>query len=136
MELRVPSVGQLGIQFLVKGDRFLASNVLKVRVEFPGQPAQENDTPLAPPDVAMPVPKQVKQGTEQVAGKSLQVTEYSVADVVTAGWSPSVPALGLTRVAGPQPMRLVAFGVGGDPWKGMVHQPTFPKEAPPPKKGP
>jgi hypothetical protein len=55
------------------------------------------------------------------------VSEYVFPDGSRAGWSPSVPGLGVTRMSGVQTLRLVAFGVGGDPWKGAKSEAPVPK---------
>jgi hypothetical protein len=47
-----------------------------------------------------------------------------------------VPPLGITRVTGSQPLELVAFGVGGDPWKGVQLAPVWPEDRPAPKQAP
>ena len=52
-----------------------------------------------------------------MAGREIEVTEYLIGDELNAGWSPSVPGIGLTYISGEEPLRLVAFGVGGNPWK-------------------
>ncbi|MBZ4395840.1 hypothetical protein [Myxococcus sp. AS-1-15] len=54
---------------------------------------------------------------ETLAGRTLEVSEYSYSGGITAGWSASVPSLGLVRMSGESPFQLVDSGVGGDPWK-------------------
>jgi hypothetical protein len=124
LEMNVPELGRLAIDFLVVGGRFGPGNIPRVRVRMPGQPARD-----AVPENSggkLPKPQVVKKLSEQIAGQMLAVTEYSFGDGTIAGWSPSVPGVGLTRVVGPEPLKLVAFGVGGDPWKGANVLPAWP----------
>lgn len=132
LETNMPEVGRVVMEFLVGNGRFAVSNVMRMRVRMPGQPAQEG--PAKAETANPPMPKLLKKGMEQVAGKMLEVTEYGYADGTAAGWSPVVPVLGLTRVSGPhiEPIQLVAYGVGGDPWKGSTVQPIWPLDAPRP----
>lgn len=136
IEVHMPEVGRVGIHFLVAGERFLASNILKARVVVPSQPAQESDEPLDTVSAVFSKPRLVKKGKERVAGRLLEVSEFAFEGGVTASWSPSVPPLGLTRVGGTQPLQLLAFGVGGDPWKGAQQAPVWPTDRPEPKKAP
>jgi hypothetical protein len=117
LEIEVPATGRITLQFLVEGERFTADKVLLLRVLVPGQPPRETTEAFAGAKQPPRPPRVLRQGTETVAGKKLQVTEYSYPEGLTAEWSPSVPALGLVRVSGAQPFQLVAFGVGGDPWR-------------------
>jgi hypothetical protein len=126
-ELFMPEVGRVVIEFLVAGEQFAPSNVLRMRVRMPNQPAKEAK-PAADASVPLPKPKVTRKGPEDVAGKRIEVTEYSYPDGTVAGWSPAVPGLGLTRMAGVQNIRLLAFGVGGDPWKGAKIEPIWPDD--------
>lgn len=134
LEIDVPATGRVSLQFLIQGDRFIAQNVLLLRVAVPGQPAQDSEDAFTGPLPAAKPPKQLRKGPETVAGTKLEVTEYSWQDGgLTAAWSPSIPGTGLVRVTGPEPFELVAFGVGGDPWKGAAQAPVWPEPAPPKK---
>jgi hypothetical protein len=132
LEIDVPVTGRLSIQFLVAGERFIPSNVLLLRVVAPGQPPQESTDAFSSDGFAGQKPRVVRQGTKTIAGRKLQITEYAFPEGFTAEWSPSVPGVGLTRVTGEQSFHLVAFGVGGDPWKGAAQAPAWPE--PPARK--
>ncbi|MFY1828925.1 hypothetical protein ACN47A_23600 [Myxococcus fulvus] len=121
MEIEVPATGRITLQFLVAGERFGAGNVLLMRAALPGG---------KPREVAGPLPDELKtrrdgrflqKTTETLAGRTLEVSEYSYSGGITAEWSASVPGLGLVRMSGESPFQLVDFGVGGDPWKERVH---------------
>jgi hypothetical protein len=133
LEIDVPATGRVSLQFLIQGDRFTAQNVLLLRVSVPGQPAQDSEDALTGALPASKPPKPQRKGTETVAGTKLEVTEYSWPEGLTAAWSPSIPGTGLVRVTGREPFELVAFGVGGDPWKGTAQAPQWPEPAPPKK---
>jgi hypothetical protein len=117
LEVDAPGVGRIAVHFLVAGGKFSPENLLLVRSYVPGQEPQESDVPK---DSGSPMPpiKSLRKHAETVAGREIEVTEYAIGEGLTAGWSPSVPGLGLTYLGGDSPLRLVAFGVGGDPWKG------------------
>ncbi|OJH40865.1 hypothetical protein [Cystobacter ferrugineus] len=117
LEVDAPGMGRISVHFLVAGGKFAPDNLLLVRSYVPGQEPQEGE-PSKEPVNAVPSLKLVRKHTETVAGREIEVTEYSAGNALTAGWSPSVPGLGLTYIRGDNPLRLVAFGVGGDPWKG------------------
>jgi hypothetical protein len=133
VEIDVPATGRLSLQFLIQGDRFTAQNVLLLRVAVPGQPPQDSEDAFASAPPAKP-PKQVRKGPETVAGKQLEVTEYSYPQGLSATWSPAIPGTGLVRISGPEPFELVAFGLGGDPWKGSAQAPQWPEPGPASKK--
>ncbi|MFP2910517.1 hypothetical protein ACLESD_36860 [Pyxidicoccus sp. 3LFB2] len=118
LEIEVPSTGRVALHFLVEGERFTADKVLLLRTVVPGQAPRDAPDAFAGAKKPPRQPRLLRQGTETVAGRKLEVTEYSYPEGLTAEWSPSVPGLGLVRVSGPQPFQLLAFGVGGDPWKG------------------
>ncbi|HZI14007.1 MAG TPA: hypothetical protein VE153_26815 [Myxococcus sp.] len=131
VEIDVPATGRLSLQFLIQGDRFTSQNVLLLRVAVPGQPPEDSEDAFAGAPAAKP-PKQVRKGPETVAGKQIEVTEYAYPQGLTATWSPSIPGTGLVRISGPEPFELVAFGVGGDPWKGSAQAPQWPEPGPGP----
>lgn len=116
VELDVPATGRVGFDFLVEGERFSAKSVLLLRLRVPGRPPSDTPAPFNQPG-ADRQPHPLREGTETVAGKKLEVKEYSYAGGIIAQWSASVPVLGLVRVSGNQSFELEAFGVGGDPWK-------------------
>ncbi|WP_164008754.1 hypothetical protein [Pyxidicoccus trucidator] len=120
LEVEVPSTGRVALHFLVEGERFTADKVLLLRTVVPGQAPRDSPDAFAGAKKPPRQPRLLRQGTETVAGRKLDVTEYSYPEGLTAEWSPSVPVLGLVRVSGPQPFQLIAFGVGGDPWKGVA----------------
>ncbi|WP_163989692.1 hypothetical protein [Pyxidicoccus caerfyrddinensis] len=120
LEIEVPSTGRVALHFLVEGERFTADKVLLLRVLVPGQTPRESSDAFADAKQPPRQPRVLRRGTETVAGRKLEVTEYSYPEGLTAEWSASVPALGLVRVSGPQPFQLVAFGTRGDPWKGAA----------------
>lgn len=126
LELDVPELGRMGLHFLVEGNQFSFAHVLRMRVAFPGKPLQDalNEDSMSPGSERL---KLVRKVQETVMGRKLEVTEYETAEGILAGWSPVVPVLGLTRVGGPDPLTLVAFGVGGDPWKGRASVPIWPE---------
>jgi hypothetical protein len=127
LEVDAPGVGRISMHFLVAGGKFSPENLVVVRAYVPGQAPQESGPPAGP--LSQPPTKPLGTHTETIAGRKLEVTEYAVGEETRVGWSPSVPPLGLAYVTGPQPMRLVAFGVGGDPWKGAgPGQPHWPEE--------
>ncbi|MGE6762923.1 hypothetical protein ACQKGO_33240 [Corallococcus interemptor] len=116
VELDVPATGRVGFDFLVEGERFSAKSVLLMRLRVPGRPPTDTPAPFNKPG-ADRQPHPLRESTETVAGKKLEVKEYSYAGGITAQWSASVPVLGLVSVSGAQSFELEAFGVGGDPWK-------------------
>lgn len=116
LEVDAPGVGRVSVHFLVTGGRFSPENLLLVRTEVPGQAPQEKELSGSPG--ALPPLKLVRKHTETVAGRQLEVTEYTLGGQLHANWSPAVPGLGITSLDGNNPLKLVAFGVGGDPWKG------------------
>ncbi len=127
VETNMPEVGKVTLEMLVVGKLFTPMNLVKARARMPGQPAQESEPKGTP---AKPyTPRVIKTGTEQVVGQTLSVTEYGFPEGMTAVWSAAVPGLGIVRTTGQQPMRLVAFGVGGDPWKGSVIKPVWPVDS-------
>ncbi|MET0402721.1 MAG: hypothetical protein ABW123_09970 [Cystobacter sp.] len=131
MEVDAPGVGRITLHFLVAGGRFTPDNLLLVRTEVPGEKTQESEPPKDDAAQALPPLKRLRKHVVKVAGRELEVTEYALGEALTAGWSPSVPGLGLTSISGDNPMRLVAFGVGGDPWKGAgPGLPLWPEPAP------
>lgn len=134
VEIDVPATGRVSLQFLIQGERFTARNVLLMRVVVPGQPPQDSEDAFADAPPSPKPPKQGRKGPETVAGKQLEVTEYVYAQGLTAAWSPAVPGTGLVRLSGNEPFELVAFGVGGDPWKGSAQAPQWPAPDPAPKK--
>lgn len=136
LEVDVPQMGRLALHFLVAGDRFLAENVLQTRVQLPGQPLRDSEENLAGGSTAPPSqPRVLKKGTATIAGHKIDVTEYAYPGGSTVGWSAAVPPLGLTHLSGEESFQLVAFGVGGDPWKGAAEGAVMAPPAPPaPKK--
>jgi hypothetical protein len=127
LEVDAPGVGRIAMHFLVAGQKFSPENLLVVRAYVPGQEPQESGAPAGP--VTLPPVKLLGKHTETIAGRKLEVTEYALGDEARVGWSPSVAPLGVTYVTGARPMRLVAFGVGGDPWKGAGQaQPHWPED--------
>ncbi len=116
LEVEVPAVGLMAIHFLVAGDKMTPENLLLVRSLVPGQPPQEQEITEKPG--ALPPARALRKHAETVAGRELEVTEYLVGGQLHARWSASVPGLGLVSIDGEEPLKLVAFGVGGDPWKG------------------
>ncbi len=126
LEVEIPQVGRVGMDFLVVGGNFTPQNFALVRTRMPGQPTREGVPNKLRGE--LPKPTVVRKGTEQVAGQTVPVTEYAFSRGTTATWSPSVPGVGFTRVTGSQSMRLVAFGVGGDPWKSAQNKPIWPTE--------
>ncbi len=124
LEVPMPEVGLITIEFLVAGGRFSGANVMRMRVRMPGEPARDAEMTAKPP--TLPVPKAGAKKREQVVGQSLEVTQFTYPDKSSAYWSGAVPALGLIRADGAQSLRLVAFGVGGDPWKGLQTAPMWP----------
>lgn len=127
LELDMPEVGRMGLHFLVEGTQFSFGHVLRMRVALPGKPVQDAHSSEEPRKAGADKLKFVRKVQETVAGRTLEVTEYESAEGILAGWSPAVPVLGLTRVGGPEPLTLVAFGVGGDPWKGRATAPIWPE---------
>ncbi|WP_224245587.1 hypothetical protein [Hyalangium gracile] len=132
LEVEVPMTGRITLQFLVNGDRFSAKNVLLLRMMLPGQPPRDSSQAFAKAGEPNIQPRVLKEAVETIAGRKINVTEYAYPGGISAGWSPSVPALGLTHVSGAQSYQLVAFGVGGDPWKGTAPSAIWPE--PPAKK--
>lgn len=130
--LEVPSVGHIAFDFLVEGERFGAQGVILLRVTVPGQPPREHPSPFARTASAPRQPRFLQKSTETIAGKVVEIMEYSFSGGLTAEWSSSVPGLGLVRMGGENPFHLVDFGVGGDPWKERTTPALFP--APPPRK--
>ncbi|QDE66237.1 MULTISPECIES: hypothetical protein [Myxococcus] len=127
LEVDVPATGRVALEFLVKGDVFSAEQVLLTRVRMPGQAPQ--DTADVFSGAARPAswkPRVLRQATTRIAGRELPVTEYSFPAGLTATWSSAVPGVGLVQVSGPEPFQLVAFGVGGDPWKGVASGAKWP----------
>lgn len=127
LEVDVPATGRVTLEFLVKGEVFSADKVLLTRVRVPGQAPQDASDVFA--DMGRPAgwkARVIRQGTERAAGRELLVTEYSFPAGLTATWSSTVPGVGLVQVSGPEPFQLVAFGVGGDPWKGVVTAAQWP----------
>jgi hypothetical protein len=117
LEMDAPGVGRIALHFLVTGGKFSPENLLLVRSLVPGHEPQEQEPPRDT-EGTQPPSKVLRKHPETVAGRELEVTEYLIGDELNAGWSPSVPGIGLTYINGDNPLRLVAFGVGGDPWKG------------------
>ncbi|NTX35016.1 hypothetical protein HUA78_11235 [Myxococcus sp. CA033] len=133
MEIEVPSSGRITIQFLVEGDRFGSNNVLLMRATIPGEKSRETAEPFKKDSAkSRREGKFLQKTTETVAGKTLEVLEYTFSGGITAEWSAAVPGLGLVRMGGENPFHLVDFGVGGDPWKQRTTPAMFP--APPSKK--
>ncbi|MFY2562639.1 hypothetical protein ACN469_33915 [Corallococcus terminator] len=132
LEIEVPSAGRISLQFLVEGDRFGASNILLMRATIPGEKPRESTEPFKNEPKSRREGKFLQKSTETLAGKVLEVMEYSFTGGNTAEWSAAVPGLGLVRMGGENPFHLVDFGVGGDPWKERTTPAMFP--APPPKK--
>ncbi|WIG94831.1 hypothetical protein [Myxococcus sp. SDU36] len=133
LEVDVPATGRVALEFLVKGAVFTADQVLLTRVRMPGQAPQDAAEVFS--GAARPAawkPRVLRKATARVAGRELPVTEYSFPAGLTATWSSAVPGVGLVEVTGPEPFQLIAFGVGGDPWKGVVSGATWP--APPATK--
>lgn len=133
MEVDVPTTGRVALEFLVKGDIFTADQVLLTRVRMPGQAPQ--DTADVFSSAALPAswkPRVLRHTTARVAGRELPVTEYSFPAGLTATWSSDVPGVGLVQMSGPEPFQLIAFGVGGDPWRVVTSSPKWP--APPATK--
>ncbi|MCE9673052.1 hypothetical protein LY474_35125 [Myxococcus stipitatus] len=129
LEVEVPSVGRMSFHFLVKGERFGPQGILLLKVFTPGQRTREVSQPFKDD----PRPKRqgrfLQKRTETIAGRALEILEYSFPSGVMAEWSSAVPGMGLVRLGGPDPFHLVDFGVGGDPWKEKSTPPIFP--APP-----
>ncbi|WNG19471.1 hypothetical protein [Cystobacter fuscus] len=117
LEMDAPGMGRIALHFLVAGEKFSPENLLLVRSYIPGRETQEQEPPRDTEGESPPI-KILRKHPETVAGRQLEVTEYLIGDKLKAGWSPSVPGLGMTYLNGDNPLRLVAFGVGGDPWKG------------------
>jgi hypothetical protein len=115
LQVHMPEVGRITVEFLVVGGFFGPRNLALARVRMPGQPMRES-APEAQAE-ELPAPRMIGKSTERLAGKLLPITQYAFQRGTTASWSPLVPGVGLTRVTGAQPLRLLAFGVGGDPWK-------------------
>ena len=128
LEVEVPTAGRVAMHFLVAGDRFLAKNVLRMRVQMPGQAPQDASESLEEGSASVAQPRVLRQTVDTIAGRKLDVTEYSYPGGTTAAWSASVPPLGLTRFSGPESFHLLAFGVGGDPWKGAAQGAVWPEE--------
>ena len=130
LEIEVPGTGNVLFEFLVKGKVFTADQVLHTRISVPGRTPQETKDAFANPErPGVWKPKHLRETTMKVAGRELPVTEYSFPAGLTAAWSSEVPGVGLVEVTGPEPFQLVAFGVGGDPWKertGRAHWPAPP----------
>ncbi|XXF80592.1 hypothetical protein P2318_12830 [Myxococcaceae bacterium GXIMD 01537] len=126
METHMPEVGRVSMEFLVVGPIFDFPNFALVRARMPGQPAKEA-VPEKPPKTTSK-PQVLRKASEQVAGQSIPIVEYEMVRGQRAVWSPSVPGLGLVRVKGEGKFDLVAFGVGGDPWKSAAVAPIWPKE--------
>jgi hypothetical protein len=116
LEMDAPTLGRIGFDFLVEGERFSTKSVVLMRLRVPGRPPSDTPRPFEAPG-ADRQPHPLRKLTEVVAGKKLEVSEYSYSGGITAQWAPAVPALGLVRVSGTQSFQLEAFGVGGDPWK-------------------
>ncbi len=127
-EVEVPMTGRITLEFLVQGEVFTLDKVLLTRVTMPGQKPRETRDVFA--DQERPAawkPRVLRQTTAQIAGREIPVTEYSFPAGLTASWSPDVPGVGLVEVSGPDAFQLVAFGVGGDPWKGAATGAQWPE---------
>lgn len=127
VEADVPEVGRVVLEFLVVGKLFTAKNLVKARARMPGQPAEEAEPTHTGAEPY--TPKELRKGREQIDGRTVSITEYAFPGGMTATWSPDVPGLGITRTTGPESMRLVAFGVGGDSWKGAATKPLWPVDS-------
>ncbi|AGC42149.1 hypothetical protein MYSTI_00800 [Myxococcus stipitatus DSM 14675] len=115
--VEVPSLGRTSIQFLVEGERFSASSLLLVRATLPGEKPRDTSRPFQDETSTRRQGRFLQKKTVTVSGKVLEVMEYSFPGGTTAEWSAAVPGLGLVNLSGEDPFHLVAFGVGGDPWK-------------------
>jgi hypothetical protein len=129
VETEVPDLGRVTLELLVVGKTFEPANVRRARLKIPGQDPMDADEA---PDASEPVPKPKARGkfSLQLAGRVIELTEYVLADGVVAGWSKAVPGVGLTHVRGPEPVLLVAFGAGGDPWEGAGRTAKWPASSP------
>ncbi|WP_246137201.1 hypothetical protein [Myxococcus llanfairpwllgwyngyllgogerychwyrndrobwllllantysiliogogogochensis] len=132
LEVEVPSAGRVAIELLVAEGRFGPVNIVQMRLTLPGKKAREILDPFKNDTKSRREGKFLQKTTETVAGKTLEVLEYTFSGGITAEWSAAVPGLGLVRMGGENPFHLVDFGVGGDPWKERTTPAMFP--APPSKK--
>ncbi|MCP3102133.1 hypothetical protein LZ198_25010 [Myxococcus sp. K15C18031901] len=126
LDVEVPSVGRLSFHFLVKGERFGTKDILLMKVFTPGQRTREIAQPFKEDTPPKRQGRFLQKRTETVAGRTMEILEYSFPSGVMAEWSQSVPGMGLVRLGGADPFHLVDFGVGGDPWKEKAPPAMFP----------
>jgi hypothetical protein len=135
VEVEVPDIGLMTIEYLVAGKVYTTSAVLLVRTDIPGAPGAdskevaESDIGPAPPPAQL-----IKKGIQTIAGRKLEVSEYAYPGGLTVKWSAKVPGFGIVEVEGPDRLKLLDFGVGGDPWRS--NPPSRPRAAKPPAAQP
>lgn len=117
MEVEIPSVGRASIQLLIEGERFSPNSLLLVRATLPGEKPRDTSGPFKDETSTRRQGRFLQKKTVTISGRALEVMEYSFSGGATAEWSTAVPGLGLVRLGGEDPLHLVDFGVGGDPWK-------------------
>ncbi|HCF59131.1 MAG TPA: hypothetical protein DFS52_14205 [Myxococcales bacterium] len=135
VEVEVPDIGRVKVEYLVAGKVFTANSVLVTRTDIQGvSSADSSETAEAKIGPAPSAARLTKKGVQTIAGRKLEVSEYAFTGGRTVRWSAKVPGFGIAGVEGPDRLKLLDFGVGGDPWR--FDPPRSPRAAKPPAAQP
>ena len=133
IDVEVPDLGRLSVEYLVAGEVFNPAAILVTRTRVSGMPggdSEENPDAQATGDSAPLALQLVKEGVQTVAGRRLKVRHFAHSSGRSVVWSSSVPGMGIVSVEGEDKLTLVDFGAGGDPWR-SVKTPATPGTAAP-----